>query len=97
MTNEEHVRHHSSEKGQSLVKLKCPQCKSIFVRSRNQTFLVKKKYSFSCCSRSCMGKFGRKIQLHGRTQQVELAISENIVLEFNSNDNPEQTEKQRDA
>jgi hypothetical protein len=44
-----------------------------------------------------MGKFGRKIQLHGRTQQVELAISENIVLEFNSNDNPEQTEKQRDA
>ena len=92
-----HSSLHSLEKGVSLVRLKCPECCAVFVRPKRQTFLVKKKNSFTCCSISCRGKFSRKIQLYGITNQVELAISENIVLEFNSNDNPEQTVKQQDA
>lgn len=93
----EHESMHGLQKGHILVEMKCPQCKKLFVIRRNQTFYVKKKGNYNCCSPSCRGKFSSKIQHHGLTHEVELAISENIVREFSSLDNPEQTVKQQDA
>jgi hypothetical protein len=92
----EHERLHSTT-GRKMVELKCPQCKTIFVKPRNQSFLGKKNGDYNCCSPSCRGKFSRAIQLRGRTHEVELAISENLVREFISLDNSEQTVKQQDA
>lgn len=92
----EHERLHACI-GRRMIELKCPQCKTLFVKEYNQTFLGKKTGKYTCCSASCRGKFSRFVQLNGLTHEVELAISENIVREFNSLDNSEQTEKQRDA
>lgn len=97
MSANQHAVLHAQGKETKLVELRCPSCHALFIRHRIQTHLVKKNNSYCCCSRSCSGRFSRMIQLNGRTQAVELAISENIVREFCSLDNPEQTEKQRDA
>jgi len=80
MTNEEHVRYHMQKRGITMVDLICPCCNKRFTRRKRETFLVKKgKFSYTCCSRSCNGKFAREIQLHGLTQKVQDAISVNIV------------------
>jgi hypothetical protein len=96
MTKQEHSNLHSLEKSRECCDLKCPWCGVIFTRWRNKTLLVRKKNKFTCCSPSCRGKLSRKIQLFGITTEVENAISGNIVREyrvnFNSLDNPEETE-----
>ena len=97
MKKGEHVTMHGLQKGKMYSEMKCPQCRSLFVIRKNQTFYVKKTGRYNCCSPSCRGKFSRQIQLHGTTFEVELAISENLVREFSSLDNPEQTVKQQDA
>jgi len=91
LTASQHATLHAQEQGQSLVQLKCPQCMTIFTRRKGDTHLQKKS-SWTSCSRSCRGKFSRKIQIHGLTTEVEAAISGNIVREYNSLDNPEETE-----
>lgn len=93
----EHERLHGLQKGQMFAEMKCPSCKKLFVIRRNQTFYIKRVGRYNCCSRSCRGKFSSNVQHHGSTHEVELAISENIVREFSSLDNPEQTEKHQDA
>jgi hypothetical protein len=89
----EHEHLHGLKRGRQMVELKCPECSKIFVRRLGQTFLQKKN-KYTCCSRSCQGKFGRRIQLRGRTVAVERAISGNIVSFFNTkdDDNREQTD-----
>ncbi len=86
----EHARFHGFKKGRLWMSLKCPQCKRIFEREKRQTFLSKKGV-YTCCSRKCHGVFVRNIQLKGRTAEVEQAISENLVREYRSYDNFEQT------
>jgi hypothetical protein len=89
----EHIKHHALKQGQKMVILKCPECNKIFERRLGLTFLQKGgRHKYTCCSRSCSGKFSRYIQLHGKTATVESAISGNIVSLYNTNDdNPEQT------
>ena len=87
----EHTRLHKSEVGRTLLELKCPECSNIFVREKRQTHVGKKDGKFTCCSRSCRGKLSRKMQLNRETSKVESAISVNILREFNSLDNPEET------
>lgn len=96
MTNSQHSYLHGIEQGRKWCKLKCPQCKQIFNIARNKTFLAKSKQSklkCTCCSPSCRGKFSRFVQLNGITHEVEIAISENLVLEYVKylSDNPEET------
>jgi hypothetical protein len=43
---------------------------------------VQKGGEFSSCSAKCRGKFSRRMQLEGRTHEVERAISGNIVRVF---------------
>lgn len=90
MTDKEHATLHSTEQSRRMAELKCPWCSSKFIRAYNQTF-KQKRSEYTCCSRSCRGQFSRFIQLNGRTVNVEMAISENLVREFNSHENPEQT------
>lgn len=88
MTNTQHVREHSRSRGCLVVELKCPNCGVLFVRRKGLTT----ERLFRSCSKSCRGAFSRKIQLFGRTQEVEIAISENIVREFRRFlDNSEET------
>lgn len=94
MDAKEHIKHHVNERGKTMCEIKCPQCKIIFSRPKNTTHIGKKIGSYTCCSSSCRGKFSRQIQLHGITSQVESAISENILREYNSLDNPEGTHLQ---
>lgn len=95
LTNSEHSKLHALEKGKILCELKCPNCKTFFIRERRKTHIIKKKNNYTCCSSSCRGKFSRNLQL-GRltTTQVESAISENIQRIYNSLDNTEGTHLQ---
>jgi len=74
----DHARLHGQEQLAVMVSLKCPSCKNAFTRRKTQTHLSKKG-TWTACSPSCRGKFSRLMQLHGRTHEVDLAISENIL------------------
>jgi hypothetical protein len=90
MSKREHARRHALAVGRAMVELRCPWCGKIFAVRRGQSFLAK-GYEYTCCSRRCRGRFSRMIQLTGRTQEVEDAISGNLVREFRSYDDPEET------
>jgi hypothetical protein len=79
LDKKEHSRIHMKIKGIKTVLLKCPVCKKLFERRYGNTYLIRQGKEFTCCSPSCRGKFTRKLQLHGRTTEVEQAISGNIV------------------
>ena len=56
MSRSKHSTNHNKEKGRTMVLLRCPACQKIFAREKRNTYLVKQN-SYSCCSRSCIGKF----------------------------------------
>ena len=92
MTNSEHARMHQNDHGRKWAKLCCPSCKSIFERPYNRTHVFSKTAISTSCSPSCRGKFSRLIQLHGKTVEVDNAISGNILEVFTRfKDNPEET------
>jgi hypothetical protein len=93
LSKTEHAALHATV-GNRMLTLCCPNCGIIFERRRNQTHLIKRG-SFTSCSRRCRGQFFRKIQLRGVTQEMESAISVNILREFNSLDNTEGTYLQK--
>jgi uncharacterized C2H2 Zn-finger protein len=79
-----------SKVGKTMLLLKCPSCDKLFSKEKNKTHVIKKGW-YTTCSKTCRGKFSRKIQLFGKTHEMNIAISENIVREFNSLDNAEET------
>lgn len=90
-----HSKMHGEKVGRKWVSLKCPECKIIFEKEKRSTYLNKSnKYSCTCCSHVCKGKFHSRIQFHGLTPELERAISENLLLEYRkySKDNAEETE-----
>lgn len=95
MTQKEHNHYHRLESGRMWVKLKCPWCKKEFELEKNKSFLQKSnEYNCTCCSTSCRGKLYRFIQLNGVTEQVQTAISENLLSEYikyTTEDNSEET------
>jgi cell division protein FtsL len=95
MKASEHASHHAQQKGETMLEMKCPHCNIVFSRPRNKTHIGKKQGKTTFCSASCRGKFWRDAQL-GRltTNQVESAISVNILREYNSLDNTEGTHLQ---
>jgi len=95
MNASEHVSHHVQQRGETMLEIKCPYCKNVFSRPKNKTHLGKKASKTTFCSTSCRGKFWRGVQLSRiTTNQVKSAISENILREYNSLDNPEGTHLQ---
>lgn len=93
MTSHEHSIFHASQKGKIMLELKCPSCKMMFHREKRNTHVIKGG-KYTCCSPKCRGKFSSMIQYQGITNQVESAISENILREYNSLDNTEGTHLQ---
>lgn len=91
MTASEHTKLHQSVKGRTMLLLKCPECGNKFSLEKRLSFIAKKT-RYNTCSNSCRGKFSRKEQLHGLTQEMKKAISENLLLEYNSKDNSEVTD-----
>jgi hypothetical protein len=77
----EHSRSHGILKGRKMVKLICPECNVIFEKEHRQSHLCKKS-KWTACSKSCRGKFSRRIQLQGLTKEMENAISVNILSEY---------------
>lgn len=91
MSKSKHTRQHQIIKGRKFLKMKCPNCGSVFDIPENQSYLYKGG-KFNCCSRSCRSSFSRKIHLHGITERMEIAISENIRGRFKKfADNTEET------
>lgn len=76
LTSTEHKKLHGQSKLENLVILKCPNCESMFIRTRRNTHLIKKQ-KYTACSRSCSGFI-----THMDTQLKQQRISENIVEEF---------------
>lgn len=81
MSDSSHSKYHGKKTLANLVDFKCPTCKKVFTQRRNNSRLVKGGI-FSSCSPKCRGAFSRMMQLSGRTHEVDLAISENILCEY---------------
>lgn len=79
MDGTEHSRMHGLEQGVCTCVLKCPHCDTIFERPFRQAFQTMAKRFGSFCTRSCSAKFSRKAQLHGLSNEMEMACMENIV------------------
>ena len=78
----EHCRLHALEQGRRYIKLKCPICGKVFDMPYNITVYQKypgDKSKAQCCSRSCGCKLGRLKQLNRVTDELKIAISENIL------------------
>lgn len=98
-TRSGHSSKHGREHGHQMVLLKCPICGKVFHRQKNKTFLIKKnKMGCTCCSNSCRGKLSSQIQYHGITNELQDAISGNLLAEYIGyidEDNPEGTDLQQ--
>jgi hypothetical protein len=83
MARQDHAREHGRAKGKSKVRLRCPQCESVFVRETRQTHLRKpSKLRATCCSRACRGKLSQRVQGEGITPATQAAIEGNVVEHF---------------
>lgn len=80
LSNSIHVKNHMKAKKAKVSTFKCPECGRIFSRKRNNSHIVKGGIA-SFCSRKCNGKFQRKVQLHGMTDELREAIDQNVVSE----------------
>lgn len=97
LTNSVHSTMHNRERGRKYVLLRCPECKAVFEVPKNESFISKGTCA-TFCSKSCSGKFSRKVQLNGLTEEMKNAISENLISEYKkyySNDNYEKTDLQQ--
>lgn len=82
-TREAHAKLHANLHGHKMVILKCPWCGKVFNKPRSDSFLDKKnKLKCTCCSPHCRGKLSREIQLHGITNEMQDAISGNLLAEY---------------
>ena len=80
-----HAATHRKEAGEKRVKLKCPNCSTVFDRPRRKTFIVKGG-TWTACSPKCRGAFSRRVQLYGLLDSDKRAISENVIEEYISPD-----------
>lgn len=91
LSAQHHAKTHAAQQGRRFADCVCPQCQARFVRPYN-SLQGRRKKKWLCCSRSCHGKMSRYVQIHGLTEEVQTAISGNIVRIFKRiTDNPEET------
>lgn len=88
LTNKNHSRLHAIHDGTLYLKLKCPQCFSVFDRQKRQ--VAYKRSALTFCSRKCAGEFYTH---KTTTHDVNRAVSVNIVSEYRKylHDNAEGT------
>lgn len=73
-----HCKLHNST-GRLWVDFICPVCSIEFTRPHNKTIGKNINQIFFACSHSCRGKFSRKIQLKGKTEEINRAIEINVI------------------
>lgn len=76
-----HDSFHAKAKGIKTVVLICPFCNDIFERPKNNTHLIRGG-ECTTCSRHCRASFYRKIQLEGKTEELQKAIKNNVIKEY---------------
>jgi HNH endonuclease len=57
-----HQQNSSKNRSPTMITLVCPWCNNEFERERRQVLHKPRKYP-ACCSRSCAGKYQRKMEL----------------------------------
>lgn len=77
LSSEEHKIIHSRDRASTYVILKCPNCGAEFLRLRRKTHLVKKKNTYTACSRSCSGYTS-----HMSEEELSIRIADNVILVF---------------
>src|SRR4030042_509530 len=81
-TQSKHLSMHNLATGKKMVTLMCPACGNIFDKEKCTTHLTKTKNKFTCCSGTCRGKFSRRIQIEGVTDDIMKKISNNFIREY---------------
>jgi phage FluMu protein Com len=56
-TNSQHSLQHSEEENREIAVIRCPQCKEIFEREKNQTILCKPNQKATFCGQSCSARY----------------------------------------
>lgn len=79
MSNNEHVSMHDRNRPKKLVKLLCPGCQKVFIKRRNETFLVKGGI-FTCCCKKCIG-ITTGLMKHDKNE-FRKRISNNVIKEY---------------
>jgi len=89
MTRRSHNELHAGQQPKTVVDFICPHCQCTFTVEKRNTRLVKSKskQKLTFCSRSCSGSFYH----YATTQQVENAISVNVLRVYNLKENTEGT------
>lgn len=87
-----HAREHATQrilvgsrttKLKAVVRLKCPECATFFVRATRCTHIRKpSKLQCTFCTPRCRGLFSRRAQLAGLSHEMRKAITENVVESF---------------
>lgn len=79
MTRKAHTKYHSAGRGVSMVKLKCPNCGTVFIKAKRRL-----KNSLACCSRRCGTIISYKFRKKGEPVPREKLLESAIMHEFNS-------------
>lgn len=82
LTVKEHHELHSREKKHKYILLKCPQCGKIFSRVTGRAHCYYGLTRYTCCSKNCSVKFGRRIRMYGLSPKMQEAIKENVIGEY---------------
>lgn len=80
-SQQEHARSHGFERMRNYVLLKCPWCEKVFEKPKNGTHLQSSS-QYTCCCRSCRGKFSRYSQLNGKDEWWNKRVEENVIEEY---------------
>lgn len=66
----------------TMVELRCPNCGTVFVRSKHQTYLSKGG-TFSCCSKKCVYEFLSKCRRNEfPSEEIQKRLDEMYIREF---------------
>lgn len=79
LTREDNTRKQNYLQGKNYVKIICPECKTLFYRSKNKSQLIPcLKGKITCCSRSCSGRFSQKSK--NMDSELRSFISEESIV-----------------
>lgn len=81
MKAKDHAALHGKERKKKFARIKCPNCKKEFVTRLNNTF-ISRKCLYTTCSRHCNGKFSTYLIKNRDSEEVLLALSENLIEIF---------------
>lgn len=68
------------------LKMRCPECGTVFFKPKSQSFMkIKNKWNANFCSQSCAGLFRHKEEEDGLTFEMQNCLSSCVICEFKAN------------